>query len=433
MTTVLCAPRADRGDRRIDVRYRPIAELKLDPANPRFHSRKQLRQIARSIEAFGFNVPVLVDARLKVIAGHGRILAAKELGMSEVPTIALEHLTDAQARAFMIADNRLCENSEWDDRLLAESLKQLAEVNLDFDIETTGFEIGEIDVRIESLNQPVPAEDPADRVPEPGPSVAKPGDLWILGRHRIYCGSALDESACNALLQGEQAAAIFTDPPYNVPIEGNVSGLGAVRHREFAMASGEMSEAEFTAFLKTTFERLAAHSRDGSLHYVCMDWRHLTEILAAGKASYTELKNVCIWAKSNAGMGSLYRSQHELVFVFKNGEGRHRNNVQLGKFGRDRSNVWHYPSAVSFSRNGEEGNLLALHPTVKPVALVADAILDSTARGDIVLDAFLGSGTTLIAAEKTGRTCFGIELDPIYTDTVIRRYEQYSGDKAVRA
>ncbi len=259
------------------------------------------------------------------------------------------------------------------------------------------------------------------------------GDLWLLGRHRVLCGSALDGVAFTTLMAGEQAAMVFTDPPFNVPIEDHASGLGAVRHRDFVMASGEMNEAEFTAFLTRACSLLAGHSADGSLHFICMDWRHLGELQAAGAAIYSELKNLCVWVKSNAGMGSLYRSQHELIFVFKHGRAPHRNNVQLGQYGRHRSNVWQYPSINSFGRGGEEGNLLALHPTVKPVAMVADAIMDASARGEIVLDAFLGSGTTVVAAERMGRRCFGLELDPRYVDTAVRRWQAYTGERARHA
>jgi DNA modification methylase len=231
----------------------------------------------------------------------------------------------------------------------------------------------------------------------------------------------------------ERASVAFTDPPYNVPIDGHASGLGAIHHRPFPMACGEMDRSEFTAFLAGVFRNLAAFTVDGSLHFVCMDWRHLGELLAASRDAYSELKNLCVWVKDNAGMGSLYRSQHELVFVFKHGRKAHRNNVQLGQFGRNRSNVWNYPGANSFARRGAEGNLLALHPTVKPVTMVADAILDGSARGDIVLDCFLGSGTTLIAAERTGRRCYGLELDPLYIDTAIRRWQALTGGSARHA
>jgi DNA modification methylase len=429
-----CDPKqAVASDRRISVVYRRIAELKPDPKNPRAHSPKQIRQIARSIDTFSFNVPVLVDSHGKVIAGHGRLEAAKLLGWSEVPTICLEHLTEAQSRAFMIADNRLTENSVWDDRLLAEQLKELSLLDLDFSLEATGFEMGEIDLRIEGLT--ADSEDGAAFEEAPstlpaGPPVTRVGDLWLLGSHRVLCGNALDHSAFTALMQDDRAKMVFIDPPYNVPIEGNVSGLGAVHHREFMMASGEMNEAEFTSFLAGAFSLLIRYSADGSLHFVCMDWRHLVELLVAGKQVYGELKNLCVWAKDNAGMGSLYRSQHELVFVFKQRGQAHRNNVQLGQYGRNRSNLWLYPGANSFSRSSAEGNLLALHPTVKPVALVADAILDCTSRRDIVLDSFLGSGTTVIAAQRSGRRCYGLELDPLYVDTIVRRWQAFTHEDA---
>ncbi len=420
------------GGRALAVTYRPIASLKLDPRNPRHHSRQQLRQIARSIEAFGFNVPVLVNADGKVIAGHGRLHACRELGLNEVPTICLEHLTEAQAKAFAIADNRLTENASWDDHLLAEQLKELSALDLSFDLDVTGFGMGEIDLRIEQLDQ---APDPADTMLEApsGPPVSKLGDLWQLGSHRVLCGSALDPSAYERLMQGEPAAMVFTDPPYNVPIDRHASGLGAVHHREFAMAAGEMSTAEFTDFLTQVCRLLARHSRDGALQYLCMDWRHLEELLAAGRKAYSEFLNLCVWVKHNAGMGSFYRSQHELVLVFKNGRARHRNNIELGRHGRFRTNIWQYPAINDFGRAGEEGKLLALHPTVKPVALVADAIKDCSARGELVLDAFLGSGTTVIAAERAGRRCFGIELDPLYVDTTVRRWQALSGEDALHA
>jgi DNA modification methylase len=406
------------------------------PRTRRLHSKRQIRQIANSIEAFGFNVPVLVNAELKVICGHGRLLACRELGWTEAPTLCLDHVTPAQARAFAIADNRLTEIATWDDRLLAQQLQELSVLGLDFSLDVTGFEMGEIDLRIASLGEmPMQDDDPADVVPETsaGPPVSKIGDLWLLDRHRVLCGNALDPEAFTALAGEERAAMVFTDPPYNVPIEGHASGLGAIHHRPFPMASGEMDKAAFTAFLGQACRNLAAFSAGGSLHYVCMDWRHLDELLAAGGEAYGELKNVCVWIKDTPGMGSLYRSQHELVLVFKQRGGSRRNNVQLGQFGRNRSNVWRYPGVNSFARSTAEGNLLALHPTVKPVAMVADAILDCTARGEIVLDAFLGSGTTVVAAERTGRRCCGLELDPGYVDVAIRRSQALTGGNARHA
>ena len=278
-----------------------------------------------------------------------------------------------------------------------------------------------------------PKKDRADALPEPGPAVTVVGDLWLLDRHRMLCASALDEASYRTLMGDKRAAMVFTDPPYNVPIDGHASGLGAIHHREFAMAAGEMGEAEFTDFLALACRLLARHSVSGALHFICMDWRHMAELLAAGGRVYRELKNVCVWAKDNPGMGSLYRSQHELVFVFKHGSGRHRNHVQLGQHGRNRSNVWRYPNVTAFGRSGEEGNLLAVHATVKPVAMVADALLDCSGRGEIVLDAFLGSGTTLIAAERTGRIGYGLELDPLYVDAAIRRWQSYTRTPATHA
>jgi DNA modification methylase len=425
-----------KNKRGLRIELVPINRLKLDPRNPRLHSPRQIAQIAGSIRAFGFNVPILIDRDGNVLAGHGRVEAALKRGLPEIPVIRLEHLTPAQARAFAIADNRLSEISTWDDRLLGEIMRDLAAVELDFDLEATGFSMGEIDLRIEGLSVSTGnGPDPADQLPEIAdqPPVSRSGDLWQLGRHRILCGDALEPGSFDALMQGVRAQVVFTDPPYNVPIAGFVSGKGRVRHREFPMASGEMTTARFTRFLTTVLQLLARHSTAGSLHFLCMDWRHQFELLTAAEAVYSELKNLCVWVKDNAGMGSLYRSQHELIFVFKNGKAPHRNNVELGQHGRNRTNVWHYPHVGNFGRIGEEGNLAALHPTVKPVGLIADAILDCSARGDVVLDPFLGSGSTLIAAERVGRPCYGIELDPLYVDTAIRRWQHFTGESAVHA
>ncbi len=421
----------------LTITYLPVLALKPNPKNPRKHNDRQIRLLAKSIRAVGFNVPILVDQAGNVIAGHGRILAALLLGMHEVPTIRLDHLTQAQASAFMIADNRLTEIAVWDERVLAEQLKTLSEVDLNFSLEVIGFTMGEIDLRIEGLSTGEGKEDLADKLPPlpMGPPVTKPGDLWLLGEsHRLLCGNALEGADYRMLMNGAVAGMIFTDPPYNVKIDGHVSGLGSIRHREFAMAAGEMSEMEFISFLTHACSLMARYSTDGSIHFLCMDWRHMTELLEAGRIAYTELKNLCVWAKDNAGMGSLYRSQHELVFVFKHGRAAHRNNVDLGRHGRYRTNVWRYGGINSFfSRKTEEGNLMEIHPTVKPVAMVADAILDCSARGDIVLDPFLGSGTTLMAAERTGRFCYGMELDPLYVDAVIRRWQVYTGGQARHA
>ncbi len=420
---------------KIAIVYRPIDELKPNPRNPRVHPKDQVGRVAASMKEFGNITPVLVDASGEVIAGHARLLAARENGWTEVPTIMVEHLTRAQAQAFMIADNRLAELAAWDMKLVGENLKALSELNLDFSLELTGFETPEIDSLILNLDEGLAGEpDPADDVAvASGPPVSKPGDLYEMDRNRLYCGDALSGASYTELMAGKKAGMVITDLPFNVPIDGHVSGLGTVKHRDFLIASGEMNEPEFTAFLTQACRLLAMNSMNGSLHYLFMDFRHLWELLTAGRLVYGDLKNLIVWAKESGGMGSQYRNQHELVLLYKNGKAKHRNNIELGKFGRSRTNVWNYARPTAFGRSGEEENLLALHPTVKPVQLIADAMLDASALGDVVLDPFLGSGTTVIAAERTGRICYGMELDPTYVDTAIRRWQAYTGKRARHA
>lgn len=421
---------------RLAILYVALSVLVLDPRNPRQHSARQIKQIARSIEAFGFVVPLLVDCHNRIVGGVGRYMAAQLLGIDVVPIIRIEHLTEAQLKAFRIADSRLSELASWNDRVLAETLKELSELELDFSLEVTGFTMAEIDLRIEGLSAADnDAADSADQLPPPTnhPVVSKLGDLWHLGRHALLCGNALSDDSFHALLGHKRAQMVFSDPPFNVPINGHASGNGRIQHRDFPMAVGELDAAAFTSFLTRCCAHMAKFSIDGSIHFVCMDWRHVGELLEAGRLAYTELKNICVWIKNNGGLGSLYRSEHEFVLIFKSGTASHRNNVQLGRYGRNRTNVWPYPCANTFSRQSDEGYLAALHPTVKPVAMVADAMLDCSARGDLVLDPFLGSGTTLIAAERVGRCCYGMEIDPLYVDTIIRRWQAFTGDRAIHA
>jgi DNA modification methylase len=416
----------------MNFEYTPVRELRPHPNNARTHSKKQIRQIARSIEQFGFCNPVLVDDNKQIIAGHGRVEAAKLLDIDAVPTCRLSHLSEVDKRAYVLADNALAEKAGWDRELLAIELQGLIE--LDVDIELTGFEMAEIDLILEEAREANgAASGPEDASPEPlpGPAVSQPGDLWLLGAHRLICADAREQAAYHTLLDGAKADFVFTDPPYNVAIDGHVCGLGSVHHRKFVMGCGEMSEAEFIAFLKAVFALLAENTADGSIHQVCMDWRHLSEMLAAGRAVYSELKNLCVWNKSNAGMGSFYRSKHELVFVWKSGTAAHINNFELGQHGRHRTNVWDYPG-VNTMRTGRLEEL-AMHPTVKPVALVADAIKDCSRHGGLVLDPFCGSGTVLIAAERTGRKARALEIDPTYVDVAVRRWQAYTGKSAVLA
>ncbi len=416
---------------KIHIAYRNISELKPDPHNPRIHSAKQIKQIAASIQAFGYNAPLLIDRDDNVVAGHGRLLACQKLGLSEVPTIRLEHLSKAQVTAYRIADNRLTDTSVWNDDLLAEQLKALSLLELDFSLEAIGFDSGELDFRIESLDNPT-EEVEEDISASQGPPVSVIDDLWQMGPHRLLCGSALEELNFTLLMEGRKAGMVISDFPYNVKISGHAGSKGKIKHREFAMASGEMTPDEFTQFLQTTFALLVRHSSAGSVHMLFMDWRHISEMTTAGNAVYSSLLNVCVWVKNQGGMGSLYRSQHELIFIYKNGTAPHINNVQLGSYGRYRTNVWQY-AGIQSMRHGEEGDLLAMHPTVKPIRMIADAMLDCSNRGDIVIDCFLGSGTALLAAERVGRSCYGIELDPLYCDTAIRRWQNLTGREAVQA
>jgi DNA modification methylase len=397
--------------------------------NARTHSRKQVRQIADSIQRFGFTNPVLVSDDGEIIAGHGRVEAAKLLGLDSVPTLRLSHLSETERRAYVLADNKLGLNAGWDQEILAIELQAL--VDLEFDVTLTGFSLAEVDLALDAAREADPDSTigPEDDVPPAsGEPVSRMGEVWTLGRHRLICGDAREPADYAKLLQGELVDLIFTDPPYNVPIDGHVCGSGSIRHREFAMASGEMSKAAFTTFLTDTLGASAKVCRDGAIAFVCMDWRHMGELLAAGEAVFSELKNLCVWNKTNGGMGTFYRSKHELVFVFKVGSKAHTNTFGLGDSGRYRTNVWDYPGITSMGADRSE--TLALHPTVKPTALVADAIRDCSRRGAVVLDAFGGSGTTLIAAETCGRSARLIEYDPLYCDTIVRRFQQLTGKRA---
>jgi DNA modification methylase len=408
------------------------ASLKPSTNNARIHSPRQIKQIAQSIEEFGFMNPILIDEERRIICGHGRWAASKLLDLKTVPTLKFSHLTEAQKRAYILTDNKLAEKAGWDRETLAIELQGLIE--MDFDVELTGFEMAEVDLILDEaaeIKTDIASSEDIIPTPSTDPPVVRPGDLWMLGLNRLYCGDARDARAYDCMLDGSKADFVFTDPPYNVPIDGNVGGLGRIHHRDFAMACGEMSQPEYIAFLEKVFRLLCAHTRNGAIHDVCMDWRHAFEMLTAGRAVYQELKNICVWNKHNAGMGSFYRSKHELVFVWKSGRAAHVNNFELGQHGRSRTNVWDYAGVNSF----KQGRLdeLAMHPTVKPVALVADAIRDCSRRGGPVLDPFAGSGTMAIAAERTGRQARMIEIDPAYCDLIIRRWQAYTGKRAIHA
>lgn len=411
-----------------NVDWLPIGELKPNPKNARTHSHKQINKIRRSFKAFGPLNPILVDEQNVILAGHGRAEAARQEGLTHLPVLRFCHLTEAQKRAYVIADNRIAADAGWDRELLALELGELFELLplKGSDVTLTGFEVAEIDLLIADLSDVPQASDILP--PVPGNSTARLGDLWHLGSHRLLCDDARHFCSFERLMAGASAAAVFCDPPYNVPVK-TIGGRGRIRHPEFAFASGEMSPADFSQFLRVALGNGVKVSQPGAVHYACIDWRHVAELIAVGRELYDVMLNLVVWSKTNAGQGSFYRSQHELIGVFRVAGATHRNNVELGRFGRNRSNVWTYPGINTFG----QGRLEALrsHPTVKPATMVADALLDCTARGDVVLDQFAGSGTTILAAEKVGRKAYGIEIEPRYVDVAIMRWQNATKRDAV--
>jgi len=402
-----------------------LTELTEYENNPRHHDRNQVERLAASIREFGFTNPVLVDEDNCLIAGHGRLAAARVVGLTKVPIVRVIGLSAAQARALRIADNRLAERSAWSPKLLSLELEALIE--MDFDMELTGFDTIELDGLVSDDGEQ--AEEEAPCPAPPSTPVSRTGDLWLCGEHRIICGDARDREAYVSLTDGKLADLVITDVPYNVAIRGNVSGSG--RHQEFAMASGEMTIERFMEFHQQTLGNARDASRDGSLHYVFIDWRSVADLIRLGRELFTELKNVIAWVKPNGGMGSFYRSQHELIAIFKHGTAAHVNNIQLGRLGRHRTNVWQYPGASGFSKT--RGKDLADHPTVKPIKLVADAIRDASASGDLILDPFGGAGTTMLAAHRVKRRAALIEIDPAYVDVSLRRFHEATGIEPVLA
>jgi DNA modification methylase len=414
-----------------DVRMTPVRFLKPSKNNARTHSKKQIQQVADSIKAVGFAAPIISDANGNILAGHARFEAAKVLGLNAVPVIRLsDDLKPSQLRAYMLADNKLAEKAGWDREILAVELSELQTTlpEVDLDLTITGFDPGEVD-RILTDFSPRQV-DPADDIPQlEQAAVSRRGDLFILGKHRLMVGDARDSASFKQLMRSESASMAFLDPPYNVKVQGHVGGRGRIKHREFACASGELSSDQFVRFLRETLELCSANLRDGAIAYVCMDWRHVGELHQAGAAAFDELKNICIWNKATPGQGSFYRSQHEFVFVYKKGSAAHLNTFELGQHGRMRSNVWTYTGANAFRANRMDE--LKMHPTVKPIALIADAMRDCSARGDIVLDAFAGSGSSILAAEQVGRRAYCMEIDPQYADVSIRRWQKITGKDAV--
>lgn len=405
-------------------RVKMVSPISLKPANrnARRHSKKQVRLIKQSFTRYGVINPVVINRQGRIIAGHARVEAAIELAIPLVPVVQIDHLSDVEQRAYALADNALHDKSGWDRGLLGAELLELAELlpNENMDVSLTGFEAAEIDLLLADMTAS-PSSEAEDVLLElPKSPTSRRGDLWQLGKHRHLCGDSRDALSFKRLMAGARAAAVFTDPPFNRRAN-EIGGRGNTRHENFAFGAGEMSDPKFEEFLSDILGNSVSVSRIGAVHYVFMDWRHIDNLVRVGRALYGAMLNLVVWNKTNAGQGSFYRSQHELIAVFRVGDVQHRNNVELGRHGRNRSNVWTYPGVNTFGRGRAEA--LASHPTVKPVALVADALLDCTARGDAVLDPFMGSGTTLLAAEKVGRVSFGIEYEPAYVDVAIMRWQ----------
>ena len=406
----------------LKIKWAPISQLRPNPRNARTHSKGQLRKIAASIRKFGFLNPVIVEEDNMVLAGHGRLEAARLEGLVQIPTVCFSHLTTAQKRAYLIADNKIAQEAGWDREILAIELGELIELlpAEGFDVSVTGFETSEIDLLLADMT--ASSNEPQEAIPSPPVNpVTKQGDLWQLGRHRLLCGDAQQPNQVTRLMSGASAAAVFCDPPYNLRVS-SIGGRGRVRHPEFAFGSGEMQPQQFRRFLSRVLTNGIRVSAAGAVHFICIDWRHVTDLISVGRKIYGDMLNLVVWNKTNAGQGAFYRSQHELIGVFRVGEHSHRNNVELGRFGRNRSNVWTYAGVNTFGRGRMEA--LAVHPTVKPTALVADALLDCTTRGDAVLDQCAGSGTIFLAAEKVGRVAYGQEIEPRYVDVAIQRWQE---------
>jgi DNA modification methylase len=410
----------------IEITERSVNDLRPPERSVRTHNRAQERKLTRIIRKHGIVAPIIVDPNGNIINGELVWKCSKKLGFDSVPTVVVRTNDPAAVKALRLALNRVAEDAGWDKENLREELKYLLEV--DYELDLTGFDAPEIDAILEIETPTIGVVDLDEEELPTGPAVADTGDIIACGRHRIACGDARDP-ALLARLRGKNAVRmVMTDPPFNIPIDGFVGGKGGVRHREFAHASGEMSDAEFLAFLAGFFTTAMTTLIPGALVYTWMDWRHIDTLIAAGKQSGLALLNICVWAKTTAGMGSLYRSQHELCSIFKFGSEPHVNNVELGKHGRSRSNLWTARGMASF---GRERNELSLHPTIKPVRLLADAILDASKRGDTVLDSFLGSGSTLLACDEIGRRCFGVEIDPLYVDVAVRRWQRATRRDAI--
>jgi DNA modification methylase len=415
-------PTRSESSKRLAVAYWPIDRIIPYANNANHHSHRQIRKLQQSLRQFGWTNPLLIDEQGNLICGHGRLQAAKLNGQTEVPVIILDKMSEADRRAYIIADNRLAQDASWSRDLLRSELSGL--LDLGYEVELTGFDTFEIDGIINFDDETdAGSEDRVDLHEIAKVPTCRAGDLWTVGDHRLIIGDAREPAVLDRLLDGAKAQAVMIDPPYGCKIANNVSGNGKVRHKDFLMGAAEVPLAEFgQTLLRPSFEALAARCDPGAIAFVFMDWRGAPHMLAAADGVFHEVKNMVVWVK-NPGLGGFYRSAHELCYVFKVSKGKHKSNVALGQ--RNRSNVWRYPSANVF-RAGRMQDL-ADHPTVKNKIMIRDAILDVTKRGDIVLDSFAGSGTTGVACQMSGRVARLVELDPIYGDVILRRLAEAAG------
>ena len=418
------APRNDLIPK-LNIVYVPIARIAEAKRRVRIKDAVQIQKVAASIAKFGVVVPLIVDQAWHIVHGHTVYEAARTLGLSELPVVILDHLQPHELRLLSIALNRLAETGTWDEEVLRVEVEELIE--LGEDLVVSGFALAEIDCLL--------LDDESEAAPEPeikppllSTAISQPGDLWRLGEHYLFQGDARASESYGAIMQtGERARIVLTDTPYNVPNAGHVTTLP--QHREFAMAAGEMSRDAFAEFLKAWLVASSAHVMDGGLVATFIDWRSVELVLCCGRELGFNLLNLVVWGKANAGQGSFWRSQHELLPIFKKGNAAHLNNIELGRHGRWRSNLWAYPGASTLGSEARDG--LTFHPTVKPRAMLEDALLDVSQRGEIVIDPFCGSGSTLLAAETTGRLCRAIEIDGLYCDLTLRRWQELTGQEAL--
>lgn len=430
-TDVIAAQyRRGRNDHQPELRIvrRAIDSVRPAGARARVTTPEQLERVIKSIRQFGLVTPILIDAEDRIVSGHVVWEAAQKIGSETIECLVVDHLDDAELKALSLALNRIAETGDWNLDTLREVMIEIR--SADIDLTTTGFTLQEFDqITLAPSPSSQDEEDCAEVEFKDETPVSRIGDLFQLNDHRLLCGDALEAESYRQVLGGRMAHCTFSDPPYGCKIEGFVSGLGKHKHKDFVMASGEMDDAQFIEFLETYLTHCRTFTSKGAVTFACMDWRQIDKLLAAGAQAGFNRNNIVVWNKGSGGMGSLYRSAHELIAVFCNGKSPATNNVELGRHGRDRSNLWSYPGA---NRRGSSANhALADHPTPKPIELVEDALLDITRPGDVVLDPFSGSGTTLIAAERCGRITCGIELDPQYVDRTIRRWERMTGHEVI--